>query len=155
MTSWRAARPDDDDAVEAMFLLLNREDEGQLQVGAENIRRTLAALREKPERGRVVVLEQRGRLLGYALLIPFWSNELGGECCALDELFVRPEARGQKHASALIEALAEGCTLWPRDAAAIVLEVTPGNTRAQALYRRHGFTGDNISMRLVRRAPTR
>ena len=155
MPSWRAACPDDDDAVVAMFLSLNREDAGQLQVGAENMRRTLAALRERPERGCAVVLEDDLERLGYALLIAFWSNELGGACCALDELFVRPEARGRGHAAALIEALAKGSDLWPGDAAAIVLEVTAENTRAQALYRRHGFVGDNIAMRLVRRPPER
>ena len=153
MSSWRAARPEDDDALTAMFVDFNREDAGQLQVGAENMRRTLHALRERPERGRAVVLDIDAQPLGYALLIPFWSNELGGECCALDELFVRPQARGRGHAGALIEMLARGWALWPRDAVAIVLEVTAGNARAQALYRRHGFAGDNVALRLVRRPP--
>ena len=136
-----------------MFVALNREDAGQLQVGAENMRRTLHALRERPERGRAVVLDVDAELLGYALLIPFWSNELGGECCVLDELFVRPEARGRGHAGALIDALAKGSDVWPGDPVAIVLEVTSSNTRARALYRRHGFVGDNLSMRLVRHPP--
>jgi hypothetical protein len=32
-------------------------------------------------------------LRGYALLIPYWSNELGGTLLYVDEIFVIPEAR--------------------------------------------------------------
>ena len=149
MSTWRAARESDDESIVEMFIGLNREDPGQAPVSPENMRRTLRALRERPDRGLAVVLETERGVSGYALLIPFWSNELGGECCSLDELYVLPEVRRRHHASALIAALKSGAGLWPRKAPAIVLEVSPENTRALALYRRLGFRGGNLSLRLL------
>jgi ribosomal protein S18 acetylase RimI-like enzyme len=82
------------------------------------------------------------------LLISFWSNELGGEVCNIDELFVAPEYRGRGVATALLERLAEGEeSLWPVRPAALALEVTPQNERARALYERLGFRGKNLAMR--------
>jgi ribosomal protein S18 acetylase RimI-like enzyme len=86
-----------------------------------------------------VVLEVEGRAEGYALLASFWSNELGGEVCNVDELYVRPSSRRLGHARELLEALAAGAPLWPRRPVAVELEVSPSNARAQALYAGLGF----------------
>ncbi|MET0344095.1 MAG: GNAT family N-acetyltransferase [Polyangiales bacterium] len=147
MNHWRLATPDDDAYIVQLFLALNREDEGQIPCDARNMLRTLAALREAPTRGRAVVLDEAGTARGYALLIAFWSNEYGGACCCVDELYVAPEARGRGHAGALLDALHAGSPLWPGEVAALVLEVTADNHRARALYARHGFVGDNVAMR--------
>lgn len=134
-----------------MFEALNREDPGQAPVSPENMRRTLQMLRAQPARGRAVVLDGEGNRQGYALLISFWSNELGGECCTIDELYVRPEARSQGYATELFREIATG-KLWERDAAALVLEVSRLNVRALALYQRIGFRGENLSLRLPLRS---
>jgi ribosomal protein S18 acetylase RimI-like enzyme len=147
MQRWRAAREHEDEAIVTMCLALNQEDAGQEKVASEQVRRTLASLRAQPMRGTAVVLEVEGGLRGYGLLISFWSNELGGELCCIDELFVTPAMRGQGHASALIEALARGDGPWPGDAVALELEVTSSNQRALALYRRLGFYGNNLALR--------
>lgn len=147
MQPWRAATADDDPALVALALALNAEDPGQDRVSPAQIERTLATLRAEPWRGRAVVLDVGGALVGYAFLISFWSNELGGELCTIDELYVAPAARGHGHASALIEALAAGAGPWPGRPAALTLEVTPDNRRAMALYERLGFRGHNRGMR--------
>src|SRR5262245_33002759 len=131
---WRAATSADDDAIVASSLALFAEDPSPERVDAEQVRRTLLALRAEPLRGQAVVLELDGEVLGHALLISFWSNELGGDVCTIDELYVAPRARGAGHATALLEALSRG-QLYPA-AVALQLEVTPGNARAHALYRR-------------------
>jgi len=143
---WRLASPADDDAVVAMCLSLNREDPGPRPVGAEQVRRTLAALRQEPLRGRTIVLDLEGRVAGYALLVSFWSNELGGETCVVDEVYVVPEERGRGHASRLLQDVARDRTLWPREPAAVSVEVTPANERARVLYRRLGFSGGNVAL---------
>ncbi len=145
---WRVASIDDDESVVAMCMALNAEDPGPAPVSPQQMRRTLAALREKPIRGRAVVCDVAGDAVGYALLISFWSNELGGEICTIDELFVLPEHRGRGLATALLERLAGGDrSLWPAEAAALTLEVSPGNQRARALYERLGFERRNLAMR--------
>jgi ribosomal protein S18 acetylase RimI-like enzyme len=138
---WREARPDEDDRIVALCRALNEEDPGPRPVPEAHVRRTLARLRAEPVRGRALALEVDGRAEGYALLIAFWSNELGGEICTLDEIYVAPAHRGRGLGTRLIESLVrrEGAH-WPADAAAVDLEVTPANARARALYARLGFT---------------
>jgi ribosomal protein S18 acetylase RimI-like enzyme len=138
--AWRIATIPDDEALVAMSLDLYREDPAPRPVPAEQTRRTLERFRAEPSRGRALVLEGNGRPLGYALLASFWSNELGGEVCTVDELFVKPEARGQGHGRRLLEELLRGGgALWPGTPVAFDLEVTPGNGRARAFYESLGF----------------
>jgi GNAT superfamily N-acetyltransferase len=150
VTAWRLAQSGDDDGLIEMCQNLYREDPGALPVETVNIRTTLAVLRRAPYRGRAVVLDIEGRLCGYALLIAFWSNELGGDVCAVDELFVVPERRRQGHGASLFAAIAQG-GLWPTSSVAIALGVTPNNSRARKLYERLGF--EPISISMVRRLP--
>jgi GNAT superfamily N-acetyltransferase len=138
---WRAARADEDEAIVEMCLAYYREDPG-LPVAGEQVRRTLHVLRHEPQRGRAVVLEVAGRLAGYALLISFWSNELGGEICEVDELFVMPDFRNRGSGSALFSAIERG-EIWGDSAVSIELGVTRDNVRARRLYERLGFSVTN------------
>ena len=143
---WRLAAESDDEAVVEMCLGLFREDPGPLPADAGHMRETLGTLRRQPWRGRAVVLELGQQVVGYALLIAYWSNELGGEVCTVDELYVRRDFRGHGHGSALVEALERG-DVWPGTPfVAIALGVTPGNARARRLYERLGFVTVGVSM---------
>ena len=128
---WRAATSDDDEAIVRLSLALFAEDPSPEIITADQVRRTLIAFREHPVRERAVVLEIDGRIAGYAFLINYWSNELGGEICTIDELYVEADLRGRGYGTSLIASL--------RDFVALELEVTPANAKAQALYERLGF----------------
>ena len=146
---WRLATAADDESIVSMCVALNTEDPGPAPVSPRQVLRTLARLREEPWRGRALVCEVDGCPAGYALLISFWSNELGGEVCNIDELFVAPAFRGRGLAANLFTALTGSeQRLWPEKAVALALEVSPANERARALYERLGFRGNNLSMRL-------
>jgi ribosomal protein S18 acetylase RimI-like enzyme len=150
---WRVATASDDEAIVTMCLALNAEDPGPKPVTPQQVRRTLAKLRDEPKRGRAVVCDVEGRTIGYALLISFWSNELGGKVCNIDELLVIPDYRGRGWATSLFYGLATGePSLWPNRPAALALEVASQNQRARALYERLGFRGKNIAMRLPLRS---
>lgn len=142
---WRIAWPEEDDAIVEMGLELHREEPGFAAMSSRAMRATLAKLRREPHRGRVVVLAIEQQLAGYALLISFWSNELGGEICEVDELFVLPEWRNQGHGRALFNAIARG-GLFASPIAAITLGVTLNNTRAKHLYERLGFRPAGVLM---------
>jgi GNAT superfamily N-acetyltransferase len=144
---WRDAVTADDEAIVRMCTALNAEDPGPEPVPPEHMRRTLRTLRESPVRGRAVVLEIDGATAGYALLISYWSNELGGEVCVIDELYVAPEHRGSAYATRFLESLAARREPWVANAVALALETTPDNERARRLYERVGFRGRNLSMR--------
>jgi GNAT superfamily N-acetyltransferase len=112
-------------------------------------------LRRAPVRGRALVLELDGRVRGYALLVSFWSNELGGEVCTIDELYVEPEHRGSGHATRLLRCLSARSAPWLESIVALALEATPGNVRARRFYERLGFRGANVAMQLLLPDPQR
>jgi GNAT superfamily N-acetyltransferase len=140
---WRPATAEDAEEIVDMCLALYREDPGAERVTAEGILATLERFRGQPGRGRAVVAEAGGRAVGYALLVPFWSNGLGGLVCEVDELYVRPAHRSEGIGSALFEAV---------DAArfgafaAIALGVSDGNGGARRLYERLGFRAAGTTM---------
>jgi len=150
--TWRISQPSEDDLIVGMCLALNREDPGPRPVAINQIRNTLKELRANPVRGRILVLELDGRVEGYALLVAYWSNELGGEICNIDEIYVRPDRRGRGYGRALVETLVVGNSIWPGHPAAIALEVSPINERALALYSKLGFVR-SPNHQMLRRVP--
>ena len=146
---WRLARPEDDEAIVSMSLALYAGDAAPAGVGAAQVRATLEMLRAEPVRGRAIVLEIGGECAGYALLVSFWSNELGGEICTIDELYLTPAVRSRGYGAMLVQLLMSGESVWPRVPVALELEVSPENRRAFALYERLGFrVKRNSTMRL-------
>src|SRR5215218_8047084 len=110
---WRPALAKDDDRIVAMCLDLYAHDPPAGEVGELQIRDTLARFRAEPVRGRALVLQEGETLVGYVLLVSFWSNELAGEICTVDEVYVEPGQRGLGAGARLVEALRAGPPLWP------------------------------------------
>ena len=154
---WRLATPQDFDCIVAMNERLNREDPSEaMALDGMTMRRTLSEITLNPIRGAAAVLELEGKLCGYALLISFWSNEFGGEICAIDELYVDPEFRGRRFATQFVEILRRpGNPIWSRRTAMLTVEAYRTNPRAKALYERLGFEpSPNHSLKLVLNDPT-
>jgi GNAT superfamily N-acetyltransferase len=150
MPLWRLAHPDDDDSIVSMCLELYSHAPPPDGVGVTQVRATLATFRSEPVRGRALLLDDDGKPGGYAFLVSFWSNELGGEVCTIDELYIVPHLRSQGYASGLVESLRSDGALWPDRPVALELEVSPLNARARMLYERLGFRDRrNATMRLL------
>jgi GNAT superfamily N-acetyltransferase len=92
---------------------------------------------EDPSHGRIVLFGEGASLRGYALLVPYWSNEFGGTLVVVDELFVTPRARNRGIARSFFRFLGEE---RPFEAVALALEVSPANTGARRLNESVGFT---------------
>ncbi len=147
--TWRECRTDEHALVGSLMLALYEEDPAPTPVTLKGALRTLGRLEAEPVRGRAVLHGDGFGIDAYALLCSFWSNELGGEVCIVDELYVIPSSRRRGIASRLIGGLAGRELAWFRDAVALELEVTPSNARARALYARLGFAAyKNALMRL-------
>lgn len=150
---WRRATERDDDVLVELCRRLYLEDPSSLLGAARPMRETLAILRREPWRGLAVALVAGPQVVGYALVIAYWSNEFGGEVCAVDELYVTPEFRGHGHGTALFEAIERG-DIWPAPVVAIAVGTTSDNARARRLYERLGFAAVGWSMvKKVRRLP--
>lgn len=86
---------------------------------------------------RGFILDQDGNAAGYGLVYPFYSNEAGGLCLMLDEIYVRPEFQGRGFGS---QYLREVAAVFGPEAVGLKLEICPRNPRARALYERSGFS---------------
>jgi ribosomal protein S18 acetylase RimI-like enzyme len=123
-------------ALLAMMRALYTEDEAASPVDQSRFALNVELLVAQPFRGRVVLLIEDATICGYALLIPYWSNEFGGTLLYIDEMFVMPAARGRGIGRRFFRHLDD---TRPFDAVALALEVSPSNTRARRLYESLGF----------------
>jgi len=121
--------------LRAMIHELYREDPSTKPISDKKISKTLTELRNKPQKGQIIVFEDGKTLVGYAILIPYWSNEYGGIILHIDELYVKSDHRGRGVATRFLKRLAHK----NHDRVALQLEVTPSNTRAMNYYHKLGF----------------
>ena len=137
--------------VLGMMRALYVEDEPAFAVDDGRFPLTIEFLLAEPSRGSVIVFTEGAARRGYAILIPYWSNEYGGTLLCVDEIFVVREYRNRGIARRFFEFLAQN---RPFDPVAITLEVSPANLRAQRLYESLGFSRRRNAT-LMRRLPGR
>ncbi|MED5389512.1 MAG: GNAT family N-acetyltransferase [Pseudomonadota bacterium] len=142
---FRAYQPDDFMDLVAMATALYQEDPPGAAMNAGKIARTIQALGDAPERGKVVIFEAAGQVVGYAIVILIWSNELSGEVARVDEMYVLPSWRGQQIGTAFFAHL---CGQADPILRGLQIETTPNNHLARRLYERLGFHA-NHNVQLV------
>jgi diamine N-acetyltransferase len=91
----------------------------------------------RPDMVRGWLLEVESKTVGYAVLTFGFSLEYGGIDAFVDELFVKPEFRGQGFASQALEFLTLECRAL--NVVALHLEVDSTNAIAKNLYAKTGF----------------
>jgi GNAT superfamily N-acetyltransferase len=103
-----------------------------------NAQRAFGALLADPRLGAAWIgRTEEGEPTGHVVLTVCYSMEYGGLRGFIDDLFVRPAARGQGVAAALLDAVAADCGV--RGVRALHVEVGPENAVAQRVYARSGF----------------
>jgi len=121
--------------LEQMVLALYQDDVGGEGMSGEKVRRTVGELARHPEKGRILIFDAGAEVVGYAIIIYYWSNEYGGTLVSIDELYVKPGWQGRGIGAAFLQHL----IAEEMDAKGLQLEVTPQNARAYAFYLREGF----------------
>ena len=96
--------------------------------------KTFAELMDGQSCARALIAEKDGAYAGYILLALTWSQEAGGKVVWIDEVYVRPSARGCGAGTALLR---EAVSRFP--AARYRLEIEPDNVRAKKLYEQLGY----------------
>jgi len=113
--------------------------------------RQLAGLRSilsRPEAGQILVLREGPGVVGMVSLLFMPSTALGGRVAVLEDMVVRPNARGRGAGSRLLQAAIEFAQL--AGCRRITLLTDADNAAAQQFYSRHGFRRSAmIPMRLM------
>ena len=86
----------------------------------------------------VTVAETDGGLTGYVFVLPE-RLALVWDAAVVNELYVDPEQRGTGVADGLLAAATELAREQDLPLDRLLLDVDPGNERADAFYERHGF----------------
>ncbi len=121
--------------LEAMILGLYNEMKGE-PMSVAKIANTVRKLTEEKNRGCIYIFESQENVIGYGILIYFWSNEFGGDILNIDELFVKKEHRRQGVAKDFFHFLSEE---FQDKVVAFALETTKENQIAYQFYRNLGF----------------
>ncbi len=101
-------------------------------------------LLENPALGKIWLLRSGQTTAGYLIAIIGFGVEFGGRYVLLDELFIRPEFRGNgrwRQGFGEVEEWAAANGI-----AAMRLEVNHHNAKAKSLYLGYGFTDDERSI---------
>ena len=134
--NFRALQQNDLAEVEQMIFQLYEEDPEGDPITSEKIAKTVRELSDHPEKGRFIVFAKATEIAGYAIVIYFWSNELGGNVLYIDELFVKKAWRNCGIATRFFDAISSN---EQGAVKALQLEVTPSNEQAMSYYKRLGF----------------
>lgn len=104
----------------------------------QTAREALGKLLSDASLGRVWLIQNGEGTIGYVVLTFGFSLEFQGRDAFVDELYIRPNHRGQGAGKEALGFVEEVCrALGIR---ALRLEVERANTNAQAVYRKFGFT---------------
>ncbi len=128
---------DDLAELEQMILALYREDPPGEKMSLQKIRRTVQELLSHPEKGNINIFCVDDAVVGYGIVIYYWSNDYGGNIASIDEFYVKPLWRGKGIGTSFLEHVATGNA---NNLKGIQVEVTPANQEALALYSRKGFS---------------
>lgn len=82
------------------------------------------------------IFEHEEKVAGYGLVFLYYSNEVGGLCGFLDEIYVSPDFRGYGLGSNYLNQIA---FVLGENIRALRLEVCRNNKRAIKLYEQSGF----------------
>jgi ribosomal protein S18 acetylase RimI-like enzyme len=131
-------------AILAMMARLYAEDHTGADIDTSRFPRTIDTLIASPHLGQIILCfaetpqnhAPRASPAGYAIIIPFWSNEFGGTVALLDELYILPEFRGQGLGKGVLDLIEH---TRPFNAVAVLLEVSEKNAKARAFYEAIGL----------------
>ncbi len=143
---FRACTKSDLPTVQQFVLALYSE---SMVVPKNMVQRTFEEFETHPEKGRILVFETDGGLIGYTILVFFWSNEFGSDVIEIDELFVQEDYRSRGISTAFFSWLTKE---YESKSAVFGLQTTPANVRAATLYQRLGFvrSQNNHFLKFVR-----
>jgi ribosomal protein S18 acetylase RimI-like enzyme len=90
---------------------------------------------ERPAKGQLIAIKDQAKVVGYCIIVFFWSNEYSGDLIEIDEVNIASDYRGQKAGSQLFSWLRNK---YPQSKG-FTLQVADKNERARKWYHQLGF----------------
>ena len=141
---FRNYKSEDYSEITDMIFALYQEDPEGKPINHKKVEKTINELFEHPEKGKIIVIEHNAQIVGYAIIIFYWSNEYGGDILNIDELYIKPALRKQGIATQFLNQIFK---IYREEVSAFGLEVTPSNKRVLSYYKKLGFKAtDNLHM---------
>lgn len=128
----------DYDELKGMIYSLYREDPEGERINQDKISKTVSEYRRHPDKISIIIFELDGIIIGYSIVVLYWSNEYGGNIACIDEIYIKPEYRNRGFATYFIKTLEEKYV----NVVGMQLFTTPSNTKALKLYELLGFRKD-------------
>lgn len=136
---FRIAGPDDATQVLAMMRDFYAED--RIAFEPARVQAGVGTLLAEPAHGEILLwLDADGSVLGYGVLSACFSLEWGGAFGLLDELYLRPSARGRGLGRRALDTLVRRAAA--RGWGTLRLEVNHHNAAAKRMYLAAGFIDD-------------
>lgn len=141
LCTFRHFRPADEVKLQAMVKQFYEEEAAEGPMNEEKVKLTIKTLGEQPTAGAILMAEGEADILGYAIIIHYWSNEYGGWLAFLDELFIDKPYRSLGLGTRFVQYITQE---YGDHIIGTGLEVMPNNIRALQLYQRLGFKLDGL-----------
>ena len=119
-----------------MIFALYREDPFGENISRRKIRDTVQELTRHPGKGAISIFHVGEAVLGYSIVITYWSNAFGGNIALIDECYVKPSWRNKGIGTSFIKYVSAAKAARLKG---IGTEITPVNKRALTFYSRQGF----------------
>jgi GNAT superfamily N-acetyltransferase len=135
------------DSVAAMMREFNEEDRAVFAIDQTRFASSIEQLIADASAGQIVLFLDGSELRGYAVVVPYWSNELGGRLLFVDELFVVPEFRSRGIGRRFFNYVERQL---PFGIVGLGLGVNPQNRRARRFYESLGFVELQVATFVLR-----
>lgn len=125
--------------VDTLLLLIQKfyELDGNITFNSSLTRKALIQLLNDESIGRIWLIQDQSKIIGYVILTLSYSLEYGGRDAFIDEFYIESDYQRQGIGKQTIKFLEEVCIAL--NVQALHLEVERENTSAQSFYRQVGF----------------
>ena len=101
---YKILRVSDTEEFKKMAYALYEEDSDMYGITEEKLKATIQESVLNKEHLKIILLWLGDEIIGYCIVVTYWSNRLGGNLIHIDEIYLKPEFRNKGYAQQAIKA---------------------------------------------------
>lgn len=71
----------------------------------QKILKTVSTFQREEDKGKILIIEDDNKIIGYAIIVLFWSNKNSGDILLIDEMYIKKEYKNNLSLSKCIDYL--------------------------------------------------